>query len=159
MEDGAPADNPDGLMVNMPPKAEPLLRWRVMLAYADSDAAGILYFAAWFSWMERMSTQAWLDRGFRHDQMLERIGVQFVTRATTCDYVAVARPYDEIDIEMELTEAGRRSLRFAFTMTRAADTTVVARATFTLVCVDGSGRSAAIPPDVRTAFESSQCGT
>jgi len=142
----------------VPPKAVPLLRWRVMLAYADSDAAGILYFAAWFPWMERMSTQAWLDRGFRHDRILDQLGVQFVTRATTCDYLAVVRPYDEVDIEMDLAKAGRRSLQFAFTMTRVPDTTVVARATFTLVCVDQSGRSTAVPPDVRTAFESSQCG-
>jgi acyl-CoA thioester hydrolase len=131
-------------MVNVHPKAvfpkpEPLLSQRVRLAYADSDAAGILYFAAWFPWMERMSTQAWLDRGLRHDQMLDRLGVQFVVRATSCDYLAVVRPYDEVDIVMELAQAGRRSLRFAFTMTRAPDTTVVARATFTLVCVDRSG--------------------
>lgn len=130
-----------------------------MLGYADSDAAGILYFAAWFPWMERMSTQAWLDRGLRHDQMPDRFGVQFVVRATTCDYLAVVRPYDEVDIEMDLALAGRRSLRFGFTMTRADDTTVVARATFTLVCVDGSGRSTVVPPEVRTAFESSQCRT
>jgi acyl-CoA thioester hydrolase len=136
------------------PKTEPLLRQRLMLGYADTDAAGILYFAAWFPWMERMSTQAWLDRGLRHDQMLDRFGVLFVVRATTCEYLAIARPYDEVDVEMELAEAGRRSFQFAFMMTRARDTTVVARATFTVVCVDPSGRSTAIPPEVRTAFGS-----
>ena len=104
-----------------------------------------------------MSTRAWLDRGFRHDRMLDRLGVQFVTRATTCDYLAVARPYDEVDIDMELVQAGRRSLQFGFTMTRVPDTSVVARATFTLVCVDRSGRSTAVPPGVRAAFGNSQC--
>jgi acyl-CoA thioesterase FadM len=60
---------------------------------------------------------------------------------------------------MELSRAGRRSFRFAFTMTRARDATVVARATFTLVCVDRSGRSTAVPPELRTAFGSSACDT
>jgi acyl-CoA thioester hydrolase len=137
---------------------QPVARWRVLLGYADTDAAGILYFAAWFPWMERMSTQAWLDRGLRHDQMLDRFGVQFVVRATACDYLAVARPYDEIDIRMDLARAGGRSFQFAFTMTRAGDATVVARAVFTLVCVDRAGRPAAVPPDVRRAFASPRPG-
>lgn len=130
------------------------MRRRLMLGYADTDAAGILYFAAWFPWMERMSTEVWFDRGLRHDQLLNRFGVQFVVRATTCDYLAVVRPYDEVDIEMALARIGRRSFRFAFTMTRACDATVVARATFTLVCVDRAGRSVPVPPELRTVFDS-----
>jgi acyl-CoA thioester hydrolase len=124
-------------------------RRRVRLSYADTDAAGIVYFAAWFSWMERLSTEWFHDNGFRFDRMLTEHGATVVTRATSCEYLAPVGAYDEVDIEMRVARVGERSCELAFGMTRVTDAVMVGRSTLTLVTVDASGRPTRVPAALR----------
>jgi acyl-CoA thioester hydrolase len=123
----------------------PLVTRRVFIAYADTDAAGILYFGAWFGWMERMHTEWLAGRGVRLPELRHRGGSSIVTRATECEYLAVVRPCDEIDIALTIGRRGPHSYRTDFTMTRVGDRTPVARASMTLVGVDADGCAAPIP--------------
>lgn len=131
----------------------PLVVRRIRLAYADTDAATILYFAAWFPWMERISVEWAHDQGFRFDTMRAAHGASPVTRATSCEYAAQATVYDQIDIAMRLEHIGTTSYRLGFTMTRSTDDVVVARSTLTLVLVDPSGRATPIPAAYRAVLE------
>jgi acyl-CoA thioester hydrolase len=125
----------------------------VTLTYADTDAAGILYFAAWFPWMERVSVEWAHGKGFRFDRMLEEYGAAPVTRMTSCEYTAAARVYDEVEIAMRVRHVGKTSYRLGFTMTRCPGPVVVARSTLALVCVDGTGRAAPIPAEYRLMLQ------
>lgn len=131
------------------PQGKVSARRRFRLSYADTDAAGIIYFAAWFPWMERLSTEWFHQNGFRFDRMVEKFGATVVSRATSCEYLAPVRAYDEIDIEMRVTRVGERSFELAFTMTRVTDPCVVGRSTLTLVAVDASGRPTGVPNALR----------
>ena len=122
---------------------------RVRLTYADTDPAGILYFAAWFPWMERMTVEWAYGHGFRYDRMLAEHGAAPVATATSCEYTAPARVYDEIEIAMRVAHIGTSSYRMGFEMTRVADALLVARATLSLVCVAGDGRPTPIPDAYR----------
>jgi acyl-CoA thioester hydrolase len=124
-------------------------RRRVRLSYADTDAAGIVYYAAWFSWMERLSTEWFHDKGFRFDRMLSEHGATVVTRATSCEYLVPVGAYDEVDIEMRVARVGERSYELAFGMTRVTDAVLVGRSTLTLVTVDVSGRPTRVPAALR----------
>lgn len=126
---------------------------RIRLTYADTDAAGILYFAAWFPWMERLSVEWVYAQGFRFDQMHERFGAAPVARATSCEYTAPTRVYDEIEMSMSVGHIGTSSYRLEFTMTRIPDPVVVARSTLTLVCVDADGRPRALPDVYRSMLQ------
>jgi YbgC/YbaW family acyl-CoA thioester hydrolase len=124
-------------------------RHRVRLSYGDTDAAGIIYFAAWFPWMERLSTGWFYDNGFRFDRMLDQLGATMVSRATSCEYLVPVGAYDEVDIEMRVARVGERSCELAFAMTRVTDARPVGRSTLTLVAIDASGRPTPVPEPLR----------
>jgi acyl-CoA thioester hydrolase len=126
---------------------------RIRLTYADTDAAAILYFAAWFPFMERISVEWAYRKGFRYDRILGEHGAAPVARATSCEYLAKTQVYDEIDIDMRVAHVGARSYRLAFTMTRVPDRVTVARSLLTLVCIDEAGQSTAIPAALRKVLE------
>jgi acyl-CoA thioester hydrolase len=112
--------------------------WR--LGYADTDPAGILYYAAWFPLMERTQSEWFFDNGMRQDTLADRHGYWMVTRHTECDYLVAVGLYD-------------RSFSFGFGMTRLTDDRPVARAAITLVTVDAAGDSVPIPPPLRDVLE------
>jgi acyl-CoA thioester hydrolase len=128
-----------------PQRAKPLLRRRIVIAYADTDAAGIIYFAAWFPWMERLHTEWFAGHGVRFTELAGRCGASVVTRATSCEYLAVVRPYDEVEIAMSVGHLGTRSYRIDYLMTRVGDAVPVARATLTLVGVGTDGAAVRLP--------------
>ena len=55
-------------------RVKPLLCRRIVITYADTDAAGIIFFAAWFPWMERLHTEWLAGHGVRHTDLAERWG-------------------------------------------------------------------------------------
>lgn len=137
----------------MSAETTPAATRRIRLTYADTDAAGILYFAAWFPWMERLSVEWVYGQGFRFDRMHELFGAAPVARATSCEYTAPTRVYDEVEMAMGVDHIGTSSYRLAFTMTRLPDAVVVARSTLTLVCLGADGRPKAIPDPYRSMLQ------
>ena len=126
------------------------------LSYADTDPAGILYYAyyaAWFPRMEALQTEWLFLNGFRQDTLLERFGWWTVSRATHCDYLAAARLFEEITIELRIGEIGTSSVRFDFEMWRREDDVQVARASNWLVTVSPDQRPIRIPEPLRQCLE------
>lgn len=121
----------------------------VRLSYADTDPAGILYYAAWFAKMESLQTEFLFLQGLRQDTLVERFGWWTVSRATECEYLAAARLFDEIRIDLRIGRIGTSSFQFAFEMIRLVDEVMVARATSTLVTVSPQQEPVRIPTDLR----------
>ncbi|WP_193597061.1 acyl-CoA thioesterase [Microbacterium sp. YJN-G] len=121
----------------------------VRLGYADTDPAGILYYAAWFPMMERLTSEFFLLQGLRQDTLSERFGWWMVSRATECEYLAAARLHDQVRIELRIGRIGRSSFRFAFHMIRIDDDVLVARAATTIVTVSPDQDRVEIPTDLR----------
>lgn len=115
------------------------------LSYADTDPAGIVYYATWFPRMEAVQSEWLLQQGFRQDTLLERFGWWTVSRATHCDYLQAARLFDEITIELRIGELGRSSVRFDFEMWRHTDQTLVATASNWIVTVSPAQKTISIP--------------
>ncbi len=125
----------------------------VRLSYADTDPAGILYYAAWFPKMEGLQSEFLYLQGLRQDTLVERFGWWTVSRATTCEYLAAARLFDEIRIDLRMGRVGRSSFRFAFEMTRLEDRITVARAESTIVTVSPAQDPVPIPAALRVHLE------
>ncbi|WP_182524324.1 acyl-CoA thioesterase [Nocardioides dongkuii] len=119
------------------------------LSYADTDPAGILYYGAWFPWMERMQSEWFYLNGLRQDQLLERHGFWSVTCHTECDYLVPVGLFDEIRIELRLGRVGGGSFDMVHQMVRTEDEVVVARALITLVTVSSDGSATPIPDVLR----------
>ena len=125
-------------------RVKPLLCRRIVITYADTDAAGIIYFAASFPWMERLHRMARRSRCPVHRS---RRAVRRFCRHSgdLCEYHLVVRPYDEVEIAMSVGHLGSRSYRIDYLMTRVEDEAQVARASMTLVSIDSDGVSAPLP--------------
>lgn len=121
----------------------------VRLSYADTDPAGILYYAAWFPKMEALQSEFLFLQGLRQDTLIERFGWWTVSRATECEYLAAARLFDEVRIDLRMGRIGTSSFRFEFRMTRIHDDVVVARAANTIVTVSPAQDPVRIPEDLR----------
>jgi acyl-CoA thioester hydrolase len=119
------------------------------LAYADTDPAGLVYFAAWFPWMERAQSEWFQANDLRQHTLAERFGFSTVVRRAECDYLAPARLYDEITHTVSLGEIRHRSFTTEHRMERAADGVLVARASVVIVTVDQQGRPTEVPEDFR----------
>ncbi len=140
-------------MISIPP----LHTTRFRLGYADTDPAGILYYATWFPWIERLQSEWFFLNGWRQDELLDRHGFGTVTRRTTCDYLIAVGLFDEISIEMRLDRVGERSFTFVHDLLRVGmdePDQLVARATITLVTVGRDGAAIPIPDPLRDQLRS-----
>ncbi|MBS4751946.1 acyl-CoA thioesterase [Nocardioides sp. zg-ZUI104] len=120
-------------------------RLRFRLAYADTDPAGLVYYAAWFSWMERLQTEWFRSVGLPQDELLEAHGFGTVVAHASCDYLLATRLHDEIEIGVRLAESSARSFVTEHRIVRCTDGALVARGRIVLATVDRDGRSVPVP--------------
>lgn len=140
--------------MDSPASARPLHSLTLRLSYADTDPAGILYYAAWFPWMERVQTEWFFLNGLRQDQLSERHGFWSVTCHTECDYLVPVGLFEEIRVELRLGRVGGRSFDMTYQMVRTSDGAVVARALITVVTVTPEGGATPIPELLKQHLDS-----
>jgi len=119
------------------------------LTYSDCDPVGLVYFAAYYPWIERAVTEWWIGAGVDFGSMVERFGAFLVARSTSCEYLAAARPFDLLSARLRLGAIGRTSLTFAIDIVRRTDDVMVARGSYTLVSVDSGQRPIPLPDSIR----------
>ncbi|RIJ71321.1 acyl-CoA thioesterase [Nakamurella silvestris] len=133
-----------------PVPRSPVHHLDLRLAYADCDPAGILYYAAWFPWMERVQSEWLYLNGFRQDQLQQVWGFRTITRSANCEYLVPATLFEQIRVQLSVEHLGRTSFRWGFDMVRLSDSVPVARAALTLVTIDDDGRPTAVPQPLRS---------
>jgi acyl-CoA thioester hydrolase len=94
---------------------------RVRVYYEDTDAGGIVYHATYLRWMERVRTDWLRALGASHGTLAERDGLQFVVSELDIRYRRPARLDDLLDVDLEVTEVRRASLRLAQRVRLAPD--------------------------------------
>lgn len=103
-----------------------------LVEFSDTDLAGIVHFSRFFVYMEA-AEHAFLRSIGTHvvDNIAgQRIGWPRV--AATCDYRAPAYFEDELDIIVEITRKGQKSLTYSHTFRRGED--LIAEGSLTVVC-------------------------
>lgn len=125
----------------------------VRLSYADTDPAGILYYAAWFPIVERLQSEFMFLQGLRQDTLKDTHGWWTVSRATQCEYLAAALLFDEIRVDLRIGDIGRSSFKFHHEMVRTSDNVVVARSWIHVVAVSPEQKSVSIPEGLRERLD------
>lgn len=123
------------------------------LSYADTDPAGILYYAAWFPRMERLQSEFMYLQGLRQDTLKDTHGWWTVSRATQCEYLAAAVLFDEIRIDLRVGDIGRSSFKFHHEMVRISDNVTVARSWNHIVTVSPDQKAISIPEGFRAHLD------
>ena len=93
---------------------------RVRVYYEDTDAGGIVYHATYLRWMERVRSDWLRALGERHDALATE-GLQFVVSEIDIKYRRPARLDELLDVDLEVVEARRASLRLAQRTRRVDD--------------------------------------
>jgi acyl-CoA thioester hydrolase len=126
--------------------------------FRDTDAAGIVHFSVFFTWMESAEHELLRALGL---SVVSQDGTDTITWprvAVRCDYQGPARFEQLVDIEVHVARIGAKSVTYEFQFTGLTGTLAVGETT--AVCCriqpDGSFRSISIPEGVRTALATYQ---
>jgi acyl-CoA thioester hydrolase len=90
---------------------ETAFRHRLRVYWEDTDAGGVVFYANYLKFFERARTE-WLRAfGVGQQTLRDETGAIFIVADTRVRYLRPARLDDEIDVTVQVREAGRASLR------------------------------------------------
>ena len=121
------------------------------ISLGDVDAAGVLFFARLFEFVQRAFESHLDDCGLSLAKCLDEGIVAPVVHAEA-DYRAPLRLGDAITIEVSVESIGDSSVRMAY-IVRKQDGTLAAEALVVHVCIGPDGRSVPVSERLRAALE------
>ena len=109
--------------------------------YEDTDAAGIVYYANYFRFLERGRTE--FLRALGHDQhAMMNEGIAFAVRSATAEFLKPAKLDDLLTVETAIASLGRAQLLFSQRIRRNEELLLDAK--IRIACIDPA-RSKPIP--------------
>lgn len=123
--------------------------------FRDTDAAGIVHFSVYFTYMEEAEHTMIRDLGLGVMMEDESGKFSWPRVSANCDYTAPLRFGEDVDVLITISKLGRRSVTYSHQFVQ--DGKEVANGQVTAVCCemvpDGSIRSRDIPDFVREKFQ------
>src|SRR5436190_23920172 len=89
--------------------------------FGDTDLAGILHFSNFFRFMEAAETEYLRTLGWSVSMEWEGQAVGFPRVSASCDYFKPARFEDVLEITVQPSRVGRKSVTFAFEFQKAGE--------------------------------------
>ncbi len=125
--------------------------WPVRVYYEDTDAGGVVYYANYLKFFERARTEWLRALGVGQQALRDATGAIFVVSETRVSYRRPARLDDELEVTVDVREAGRASLRVAQSAWRGDE--LLAEGDIRIGCVDaGTFRPIRIPTPILQAL-------
>ena len=124
--------------------------------FADTDAAGIAHFAAFFRYMEEAEHALYRSLGFSVHTQVAGVPISFPRVEAQCRYLKPLFFEDEVKITVRVEEVGEKTLTHEFAFVRP-DGEEAARGRLTVICarVDGDApRAVPIPAAITEKLES-----
>lgn len=124
---------------------------KLRVEFSDTDAAGIVHFANYFRYMERVEHAFWRSLGLSVQSRVGGHEIGFPRVKVDCEFLAPVRFEDELHATLTLDELGTKSVTFHFEFHR--EQTLVARGRTIAVCCrvgpNGTMKSVEIPDSIR----------
>ena len=133
---------------------------RLRVRYGETDQMGVVYHANYLVYFEEGRTRLMEALGSSYAE-LERQGWALVVRKAELRFRAPARYDEELAVRTRVERVGGASVRFAYTVSRIADRTLLAEGSTDLACVDrraDPARPAILPERVRERLEGAPAG-
>ena len=130
---------------------------RITVRFGDTDPAGLVYYPRLFHYLHIAMEEFFAARcAISYDRLMAEERIGFPTVNVRAEFVAPLVYGDVAEVEVSVSRTGRSSATFEYTIRRAADATVCARATLVQVAMHLDRRRAvAVPEELRRAFERS----
>jgi len=124
----------------------------IRVRYVETDQMGVVYHANFFSWFEVGRVELCRQLGFEYKRMEAEDDSYIVVAEAQCRYKRPARFDDLLTIRTRITQAQRRTIRFAYEILNQATREVIATGeTFHVIC-DRHGRPKSLPEKYRHYF-------
>lgn len=115
--------------------------------FSDTDMVGIVHFSMYFRYIEEAEHALWRAAGLPVIQRTDEAGWPRVS--ASFDYKSPLRFDDEVEIAVEVTAVSRRTIRYAFTLTRQGAPIATGRLTAVRARKeDGRLQALEVPADV-----------
>ncbi len=119
----------------------------IRVYYEDTDLAGIVYYANYRKFIERARTEYLRDLGLDQVAIRAGDGVVFAVRRVEADFLVPARFDDELVVETIVRVVTGARVVLGQDVLRAGE--MVFSAEVTIVALNGNGRAARLPAEVR----------
>ena len=120
--------------------------------YGETDQMGVAYHPNYLVWCEIGRTEYMRELGVPYAELEER-GVFLAVADASVRYGAAAHYDDRVRVETWVDTVKSRTITFGYEIHRTEpDPARLARASTTLVCIDGDGRPRRLPDAVRELF-------
>lgn len=126
-------------------------RLRLRVYWEDTDAGGVVFYANYLKFFERARTEWLRALGVGQQALREATGAIFVVAETSVKYRRPARLDDEIEVSVDVREAGRASMLVTQRAWRGDE--LLAEGEIRIGCVDaGTFRPMRIPTPILDAL-------
>jgi acyl-CoA thioester hydrolase len=126
-------------------------RIAIRVYYEDTDAAGMVYHAAYLAFAERARTEMLRCLGFDHGALRAGFGVVFTVRRCLVDYHAPARLDDLLEVQTRVARLGGAALDLEQRI--HCEGRLLTRLDVRLALLGPDLRVARLPPRLRAAFD------
>jgi acyl-CoA thioester hydrolase len=134
--------------MNMNDFSETLVRVR----YKETDQMGMVYYGNYFTFFEIGRVEYMRERGIAYKRMEIEDGSFIVVAEAHCRYIRPARYDDLLRIRTRVSEARRRSIRFAYEILRDAGGELLATGETAHIICNREGRPKSLPEKYRQYF-------
>jgi len=126
---------------------------RVRAQWCDVDVAGIVYFAAYWRFVERAEMEFFRDLGFPYDRVFAEYGFWLPRVRCEAEYHAPALMDDWLDLRTHIERVGASSVRWKTVVFNDRTGDPGAEFTLTVACIDRERKkSMPLPPALRSAL-------
>lgn len=131
-----------------------MFRTRIIVRFADADAAGLVYYPVIFHYFHVAMEEFFAARcGQTYARLLGEDRIGFPTVKVESEFLEPILYGDEIDVAVSVARVGTSSVTFEYAARRAADATLCARSTQVQVAMNlDTRRPVAVPDALRRAF-------
>jgi len=121
------------------------------IEFRDTDAAGIMHFSTYFTYMEEAEHEALRSIGLSVYMEHEGRTISWPRVSAHCDYQRAVRFEDELTLSVGLEKIGEKSLTYQFAFTNREQLSATGRIVAVCCIIDHDlpPKSIAIPPDLR----------
>jgi len=112
--------------------------WPVRVYYEDTDAGGVVYYARYLHFMERVRTEWLRQLGIEQAALVERDNIIFAVTRVEADYRRPARLDDLLLVTAEVAERRKVGFTFYQEIRRKADAMLLCSGRISVVCLDAA---------------------
>jgi acyl-CoA thioester hydrolase len=128
-------------------------RVNIRVHFADTDAAGVVWFANFFRFFEEAEDELFRALGKTRMEILRELGVMMPRVDASCRFRSPAHAEEVLEIGVAVESLTERRIAYRFQARERDSKRLVAEGTYRVACVRSDFTSIEFPPAVRALFE------